>query len=33
MSPWLFTICMDGVVREVYARAEANGVKLVGVDG
>ena len=24
---------MDGVVREVYARAEGNGVNLVGVDG
>ena len=33
MSPWLFDIWMDGVVREVYARAERNGVNLVGVDG
>ena len=24
---------MDGVVREVYARAEENGVNLVGLDG
>ena len=24
MSPWLFNIYMDGIVREVYARAEGN---------
>ena len=33
MSPWLFNIYMDVVVREVYARAEGDGVNLVGVDG
>ena len=33
MSPWLFNIYMDGVVREVYARAEGNGANLVEVDG
>ena len=26
MSPWLFNLYMDGVVREMYARAEGNGV-------
>ena len=26
-------VYMDGVVREVYARAEGNGVTLVGVNG
>ena len=33
MSPWLFNIYTDGIVREMYARAEGNGVNLVGVDG
>ena len=33
MSPWLFIIYMDGVVREVYARAEGNGVNATGVGG
>ena len=33
MSPWLFNMYMDGVVREVYVRTEKNGVNLVGVDG
>ena len=33
MSFWLFNVNMEGVVREVYARAEGNGVNLVGVDG
>ena len=33
MFPWLFNIYMDGVVREVYARAVKNGVNLAGVDG
>ena len=30
---WLLNIYMDGVVREVYATAERNGMNLVGVDG
>ena len=33
MPPWLFNICMDIVVREVYARAEGSRVNLIGVDG
>ena len=33
MSPWLFNIYMDGVVREVYARVGGNGVNLVEDDG
>ena len=33
MSPWLFNIYMDGVVREVYARAEGKRMNLVRVDG
>ena len=33
MFPWLLNLYMDGVVREVYARAEGNGVNLVEVDG
>ena len=32
MSPWLLNIYMDGVVREVYVRAERN-VNLVGMNG
>lgn len=30
MSPWLFNIFMDGVVREVYTRVNEAGVKLSG---
>ena len=33
MSPWLFNIYMDGVVREVDGRVEGNEVNLIGVDG
>ena len=33
MSPWLFNLYMDGVVREVSARVEGEGVKMVGADG
>ena len=33
MSPGLFNIYMDGVVKEVYARGDGNGVNLVGMDG
>ena len=33
MSPWLFNIYTDGVVRELYTRAVGNGVNLVGMDG
>ena len=33
MSPWLFNIFMDGVVREVYSRVNGMGVKIsVGED-
>ena len=28
MSPWLFNVFMDGVVREVYARVNGMGVKM-----
>ena len=28
MSPWLFNVYMDGVVREVYARVNGMGVKM-----
>ena len=28
MSPWLFNVYMDGVVREVYSRVNGMGVKL-----
>ena len=28
MSPWLFNLFMDGVVREVYTRVNQAGVKL-----
>ena len=30
MSPWLFNMCMDGVVREVNAMVQCRGVELVG---
>ena len=29
MSPWLFNLYIDGVVREVNARALGRGLKLV----
>ena len=32
MSPWLFNMYMDGVVREVYSRVNGMGVKM-RVDG
>ncbi len=33
MSPWLFNVYMDGVVREVYARMLGRGLNLVSADG
>ena len=30
MSPWLFSIYMDGVVKKVCARTKRNGMNLVG---
>ena len=33
MSPWLFNVYMDGVVREVEARVFGRGVELVEEDG
>ena len=33
MSPWLFNVYMDGVVREVYERASDIGVSVVGERG
>ena len=32
MSPWLFNIYMDGVVREVNARMLSRGFSLVNYD-
>ena len=33
MSPWLFNVYMDGVVREVKARTYGKGVQMVGENG
>ena len=33
MSPWLFNLYMDGVVREVSARVNGEGAKLMNADG
>ena len=33
MSPWLFNMYMDGVVREVNERVLGRGVELVGWEG
>ena len=33
MSPWLFTLYIDGVVREVNARVLGRGLKLVDGNG
>ena len=33
MSPWLFNVYMDGVVREVNARVQGAGLALVGENG
>ena len=33
MSPWLFNLYMDGVVREVEARVLGSGLELVGANG
>ena len=33
MSPWLFNMYMDGVVREVNERVLVRGVELVGREG
>ena len=32
MSPWLFNVYMDGVVREVNARVLGKGLKLLSVN-
>ena len=32
MSPWLFNVYMDGVVREVNARVLGKGLELLGVN-
>ncbi len=32
MSPWLFNVYMDGVVREVNARMLGKGLSLVNAD-
>ena len=31
MSPWLFNVCMNGVVREVNARVLKKGLELLSV--
>ena len=33
MSPWLFNMYMDGVIREVDVRVQGRGVKLIGHGG
>ena len=33
MSPWLFNMSMDGVVREVNEKVLGRGVELVGREG
>ncbi len=33
MSPWLFIVYIDGVVREVNARILGRGLSLVNSDG
>ncbi len=33
MSPWLFNVDLDGVVREVHARLLGRGLSLVNADG
>ena len=33
MSPWLFKVYMDGVVREVNVRVLGKGLKLLSANG
>ena len=33
ISPWLFNVYMDGVVREVNVRVLGNGLELLSVNG
>ncbi len=33
MSPWLFNVYMDGVVREVKAGVQGQGLVMLGKDG
>ncbi len=33
MSPWLFNLYMDGVVRELHARMLGRGLSFVNADG
>ena len=33
MSPWLFNVCMDGVIREVNVRVLGNGLDLLSANG
>ena len=33
MSPWLFNVYMDGVVRELNVRALGKGLELLSVNG
>ena len=33
MSPWLFTVYMDGVVREVNVRVLCKGLELLSANG
>ena len=33
MSPWLFNVYMDGVVREVNVRVHGKGLELLSANG
>ncbi len=33
MSPWLFNVYMDGIVREVNARVQGKGLVMLGENG
>ena len=33
MSPWLFNVYMDGVVREMIVRELGKGLELLGANG
>ena len=33
MSPWLFIVYMDGVIREVNVRVLGNGLELLSANG
>ena len=33
LCPWLFNVCMDGVVREVNVRVLGKGLELLSANG